>query len=147
MAKWKYGPCLFDLLMKVIQGQKFIFGSTLDPKEALMKNEIRCHVGGNMEKQDPGSYRIPTQFLRFHSSSSALLTSFLQTRLNCYGGNLLEVRRNWNGSEELAWNKIWTRVPVSLCSHHRSINFSFASDLPGGQKMVKKLGTLNDHPK
>ncbi len=56
--------------------------------------------------------------------------------------------RNQGGTGmELARNQIWTRVPVSLCSHYRSINFSFASDLPRGRKMVKKLGMLNDRPK
>ena len=47
-----------------------------------MKNETRCQGGGNMEKQDPGSDQIPTQFLRFHSSSSAPPTTFLQIRFN-----------------------------------------------------------------
>ncbi len=43
--------------------------------------------------------------------------------------------------------KVTGNMPVSLCSLHCSDNFSFASDLPRDQKVVKKWGTLKDHPK
>ncbi len=79
MANWKNCRPSFDLLRKVIQGRPSL-RSLLAPRRGRPKREIGARLLGTWRKRHPGSVPIPAEFLRFHSSSSALPTRFFRTK-------------------------------------------------------------------
>ncbi len=85
MANWKNRRPSFDLLRKVIQGQPS-FRQLFAPRKVRPKREISARVLGTWRNRHPGSVPIPVEFLRFHSSSSALPTMDHRAKFNFASG-------------------------------------------------------------
>ncbi len=76
----------------------------------------------------PGSFLIPAEYPRFHSSSSALPLTF------------------WTGLKGIGLESERIRISISPCSPHLSTKFGVSADGPWGPKVTQKLVTLNDFP-
>ncbi len=96
MANWKNCRPSFDLLRKVIQGRPSLRW-LLAPRKGRPKREIGARVLGTWRNRHPGSVPIPAEFLRFHSSSSALPTRLFRTKSDWLKFSLV-VRWNWKGN-------------------------------------------------
>ncbi len=145
VAKWKFGPCLFNTLRMVFQGTPFFYHfwsqGRSDAKEKLSlrwweHRETGTLVQIGFQPSSSDSIPVPPKIQQVSSGPDSIWS----------GGNLSDFRRNWNGSEELGLNPIWTKVPVCLCSPDPGTEFLFSSNLPWDPKLTQKLLTFSDLP-
>ncbi len=126
------------------------------PRKGWPKREIGARVLGTWRNRHPGSVPIPAEFLRFHSSSSAIPTRFFRIKSDSQSnghpnshprgqrwnylaeiqsGGAMELERKFWGSgierEELGGGESGqNQVPVSPCSMDRRAKINFASGPP-----------------
>ncbi len=80
MANWKK---IIDLNLIYLGWSirvKLLWGDSKAREKVRSKSEIGTRVQGTWRNRHPGSFLIPEQFLRFHSSSSTPPNSFFQSK-------------------------------------------------------------------
>ncbi len=132
MANWTNCRPSFDLIKKVIQRRPSL--GRLLARRRVGQQEILLLGYWEHCNSNP----VPPQFLHSWGDHWTWVRS---------GGNLLGVRRNWNGIGGTELESDRNQDPVSPCSPHPDTEFHFPSNLPRGPKFTQKLLTLSDLPK